>query len=81
VGPVQGQQQEKRAAHRLYASRQVVDPALVEAIGDVAGRQNQQEHGRKLAQADKPQRQRRTLHVIDLPADGDGLDLDGQGGK
>src|SRR5258706_10887004 len=72
--------QKQRAADRLQPRRQAVDPALVEAVGDIAGRQGQQKHRQELAQSHQTQRQGRALHVIDLPADRDRLDLDRQGG-
>ncbi len=75
------QGQEQRAARRLQGRGEPIDPALVEAVGDVTGRQCEKEHGQELAQPHQAQRQGRTFHVVDLPADGHRLDLDGQGGN
>ena len=53
----------------MQRRRQAIDPALVEPVGQIAGRQGEQEHGQELAQTHQPQRQRRPLHIVNLPAD------------
>ena len=81
VRPENAEGQEQGAAGGLQPRRQAIDAALVEAVGDVARRQGQQEHGQELAKAHQPQRQRRALHVVNLPADRHRLDLHRHGGN
>jgi hypothetical protein len=73
--PENAERQKQPAANRLQHGCQAIDPALVEAVGDVARRQREQEHRQELAQSHQAKRQRRAFHVVDLPADRNRLNL------
>src|SRR6185312_11947353 len=73
----QGQHQEQRRGDGLQDRGKAIDAALVEAVGHVARGQGAKEHRYELAEPDQTQRQRRAHHVVNLPADGDRLNLHG----
>ncbi len=63
------------------ALRELEEKASAEAVGRLAGRQGQQQHGQELGQAGEPERGRRVGALVQLPADGDGLDLAADAGQ
>jgi hypothetical protein len=52
------------------------DPARIEAVRELSGRQGQQEHRHEFDEADEAEHERALRQVIDLPADADRLHED-----
>jgi hypothetical protein len=77
----QRQPQQYRGAGRLHAPAQAEDPLAVEAVDQVAGRQQQEQHRQKLRQADIGQAHRVAGQVIDLPGHHHREDLHGEHGQ
>ena len=73
-----GKDQEQPGAERVHDKRQRHDEAAVVAVGDGAGGEHEHEHRQELREADQPEIERIVRDVVDLPADGDALDLHGE---
>jgi hypothetical protein len=66
---------------QLGAHAQQDDGAAVVGVCHVAGPQDQRQEGRELRQADQAQVEQAVGDLVDLPADGDALHLDGEGAQ
>jgi hypothetical protein len=77
----QRQPQQRRGADRLHAPAQTEDPLAVVAVDQVAGRQQQEQHGNELGQADIGQAHRVAGQIVDLPGHHHREDLHGEHGQ
>jgi hypothetical protein len=79
LAAAEGKGQQQGAHQQLHQHAQHDDLAPVVAVGDVAGPQDQHQEGGELGQADQPEVEQAAGNLVDLPANGDALHLDGQG--
>ena len=73
-----GQPQRGDGGRRL---RELEQHAAAVAVGRLPGRQRQQQHGQELGQPRESERGRGVGALVQLPADGDGLDLAADAGQ
>ena len=76
---LQRKRQKEHGAQRLNNNAQRHHGSSVIAISDVTGHQRQAERREKLSQADQAEVERPARQVVDLPANGHRLHLNGQG--